>query len=110
MRFTAFAPLLLVSFALMGAKKIDLRPVSAPTKGTIVADPYFGFGPPSKNPADYASETSPEMSGKKGMPDRYMGAAPTQVGNMQSSSGLQSYNTGAIYGFGAGAGGAPGRY
>lgn len=108
-------PTLLVIFAFFAVPtfandRIDLRPVanSTPTP-TPVSDPYFGFGAPSKNPADYASDSAPTGNvGRQGVPVQYMGPAATQVGNMQSSSALQSYNSGLLHGPSSGSAPSPG--
>lgn len=111
-QFKLFVLGALLAPALLGAKKLDLRPVavrpvmpsaaSALTqvpdpKPSPTLDPYFGFGAPSKNPADYASDTDPYDGAAKnrrvltGMPVEYMGPA-ARVGDGPGVASLQSYN------------------
>jgi hypothetical protein len=63
----AWAGLLLIVVGSAGAasRRIDLarlRPTPKPS-----TDPYFGFQPPSKNPADYESDMSPGDTRRMGV-------------------------------------------
>ncbi|MBS1961216.1 MAG: hypothetical protein JST04_03290 [Bdellovibrionales bacterium] len=114
----------LLAPALLGAKKLDLRPVAVrpmmpsaasaltqvpESKPSPTLDPYFGFGAPSKNPADYASESDPYNGAAKnrriGMPVEYMGPA-ARIGDGPGVASLQSYNMNGMQGF-SGNSGAP---